>query len=211
DPHNCAESSRALADEGWFKKDPQSWAVGNMAEKLSGIIRNFLLGSATNLNAMAAQIQNQMNSCVGEYNVKTHYQQAEFNPLSGHINTLTWEAYEMLLRYCNGEVSSNDVKNAIDRAKSSIQSFSLLANKKGFSNVMLCLIKISASAGTMHSQIRYDPAIPKPNIADEIDTAGGHVVMDLIGLCAAETFLAHQQNPQNVQSSLLSKVGSLFQ
>ncbi|MDR3285146.1 MAG: hypothetical protein LBS83_00495, partial [Holosporales bacterium] len=39
DPHNCAESSRALADEGWFKKDPQSWAVGNMAEKLSGIIR----------------------------------------------------------------------------------------------------------------------------------------------------------------------------
>ncbi|MDR0740576.1 MAG: hypothetical protein LBF34_02595 [Puniceicoccales bacterium] len=150
DAFNRKETARSIGDRAWGESGcDQYWAIGNMAEKINEILLNF--SNNSNLEYLSFELEYHL------WEKENRYSERFSDPVTGALNTATWNAYRMLYDFTQGNASKADVRQAVNDAYAEIDAFlaSSPSNQQEFQDAVNSLNATAESAGTVDNSTSY--------------------------------------------------------
>lgn len=157
----------------------QYWAIGNMAENMNNILMDFI--NNPDLNNLSRRLDDKLSELEGKYS------QRFSDPVTGALNTATWNAYQTLRDFTQGNVSETDVQRAVNNAYAEIDAFlsNSSSNQREFQDAVNSLNATAASAGDITNQTQYTQGYQ-----GSTHTGGAQAAGSILGLETIEQLLS---------------------
>jgi hypothetical protein len=180
DIFNRKEAARSIGDKAWSESGcDQYWAVGNMAVYMDIMLMDFM--NNPNLNRFVQDLDFHI------WDKEGRYSQRFSDPVTGELNTATWNAYQTLYNFATGNATKADVQQAVQNAYAKIDAFlaNSSSNQQEFQDAVNFLNETAATAGDLSHQNTYTLGYQ-----GSAHTNGAQAAGSVLGLKAIEDIIS---------------------